>query len=58
MNICGTIMQKQSLQCVTEQMIAISRAKIQQIRNEVANRQIILVGFNAGAAVALQVFYL
>lgn len=51
-------MQKQSLQCVTEQMIAISRAKIQQIRNEVANRQIILVGFNAGAAVALQVFYL
>lgn len=47
--------EKQSVQSVTEHMIAISRAKIQEIRNEVANRHIILVGFNAGAALALQV---
>lgn len=47
--------EKQSVQSITEHMIAISRAKIQEIRNEVANRHIILVGFNAGAALALQV---
>lgn len=47
--------EKQSVQSITEHMIAISRAKIQEIRNEVENRQIILVGFNAGAALALQV---
>lgn len=55
MNILGTVMQKHSLQSVTEHMISISRAKIQEIRNEVPNRQIILVGFNAGASLALQV---
>lgn len=47
--------EKQSVQSITEHMIAISRAKIQEIRSEVAQRQIILVGFNAGAALALQV---
>lgn len=55
MNINGTIMVKQSLASVTEQMIIITRAKIQEIRAEVPTRQIILVGFNAGAALALQV---
>lgn len=32
-----------------------TRAKIQEIRNQTPNRHIILAGFNAGAAIALQV---
>lgn len=32
-----------------------SRAKIQKIRNQSPNRHIILAGFDAGAAIALQV---
>ncbi|XP_037032862.1 KAT8 regulatory NSL complex subunit 3 isoform X5 [Bradysia coprophila] len=55
MNIVGKLIQHQPIQTVSEQMIAVSRAKIQEIRLESANRHIILVGFNAGAAVALQV---
>lgn len=55
MNIVGKLIQHQPIQTVSEQMIAVSRAKIQEIRQESANRHIILVGFNAGAAVALQV---
>lgn len=55
MNIVGKLIQHQPIQTVAEQMIAVSRAKIQEIRHESSNRHIILVGFNAGAAVALQV---
>lgn len=40
---------------ITEQIIAIVRAKIQEIRLQTPNRNIILVGFNAGAAIAMQV---
>lgn len=32
-----------------------TRAKIQEIRNQIPNRHIILAGCNAGAAIALQV---
>lgn len=48
-------MQKQTLEVCTEQMIAKSRAEVQKLRSELPARQIILVGFNAGAAIALQV---
>lgn len=40
---------------MTEQLVALARAKIQKIRCQTPNRHVILVGFNAGAAVALQV---
>lgn len=40
--------------CV-DQMLASTRTKLQEIRNEFPGRNIILVGFNAGAALALQV---
>ncbi|XP_031629078.1 KAT8 regulatory NSL complex subunit 3-like [Contarinia nasturtii] len=45
----------QSLESITEQLIAITRSKIQDLRNEMPNRHIILVGINTGAAIALQV---
>lgn len=54
-NISTPAIQKQSFDQITDQLVAISRAKIQEIRNEVPNRQIVLVGFNAGAAIAVQV---
>lgn len=40
---------------IAEQLIAIVRAKIQEIRLQTPNRNIILVGFDAGAAIATQV---
>lgn len=50
-----TVRSSQTLECVTEQLIAITRSKIQDLRNEMPNRHIILVGINTGAAIALQV---
>lgn len=46
---------KQSLQSVAEQMISVTRTKLQDLRTENPNRPLILVGFNAGAALAMQV---
>lgn len=40
--------------CV-DQMLATTRGKIQEIKAEHSGRPIILAGFNAGAALALQV---
>lgn len=40
---------------ITEQLIAIVRAKIREVRVQTPNPNIILVGFNAGAAIAMQV---
>lgn len=54
-NNVGTIMQKQTLTSITEQMVALCRAKVHEVRNENPNRSIVLIGFNAGASVALQV---
>lgn len=48
-------LEKQSFEQITEQLVAMSRAKIAELRSEVPNRQIVLVGFNAGAALAVQV---
>ncbi|XP_055545674.1 KAT8 regulatory NSL complex subunit 3 [Wyeomyia smithii] len=46
---------KHTIQSVSEQMVAITRTKIQDVRQEAPNRPIILVGFNAGAALAIQI---
>lgn len=50
-----TMRPTQTLETITEQLIAITRSKIQDLRNEMPNRHIILVGINTGAAIALQV---
>lgn len=46
---------KQTMLAVSEQMVSVTRAKIQDVRQEAPNRPIILVGFNAGAALAIQI---
>ncbi|XP_059619420.1 KAT8 regulatory NSL complex subunit 3 isoform X2 [Phlebotomus argentipes] len=51
----GVAIQKQGMQTVVEQLVTVSRAKIQDIRAESPGRPIILVGFNSGAALALQI---
>lgn len=53
--IQNTVRNSQSLDNITEQLISITRSKIQDLRNEMPNRHIILVGINTGASVALQV---
>lgn len=40
---------------VTEHIVSLSRARIREIRSEKPGSNIVLVGFNAGAAIALQV---
>lgn len=54
-NIVQPAYQKQHLQAVAEQMISVTRTKIQELRAENPERKLILVGFNSGAALALQV---
>lgn len=44
-----------SLEHVSEQLVAATRSKIQELRTEMPNRNIILAGINTGAAIALQV---
>lgn len=46
---------KQGLPYITEQLMSVTRAKIQEIRAETPNRPVILLGFNAGAGLALQI---
>lgn len=46
---------KQPIDQVAEHIVSISRAKIQELRTEQPSRHIILIGFNAGAALALQI---
>lgn len=50
-----TIRQSQSIDSITEQLVAVTRSKIQDLRNEMPSRHIILVGVNAGASIAMQV---
>ncbi|XP_053678555.1 KAT8 regulatory NSL complex subunit 3 [Anopheles nili] len=53
--IKSSVMEKQSLQVLAENMVATTRTKIQQVRNTTPNRSIILVGFDAGASLAIQI---
>lgn len=46
---------RQSLDIIAEQIVSLTRVKIQELRNENPSRPIILLGFNAGATLALQV---
>ncbi|KAM7343581.1 reduction in Cnn dots 1 isoform 2-T2 [Cochliomyia hominivorax] len=46
---------RQPLEQVAEQIVSLTRVKIQELRNENSQRSIILIGFNAGASLALQV---
>ena len=45
----------QPLEQVAEQIVSLSRVKIQELRQEDSTRSIILIGFGAGSAFALQV---
>ncbi|KFB40570.1 AGAP004479-PA-like protein [Anopheles sinensis] len=47
--------EKYTLQSLAENMVATTRTKIQQVRSGAPNRSIILVGFDAGAALAIQI---
>uniref|UniRef100_A0AAG5D0G8 Kat8 regulatory nsl complex subunit 3 n=1 Tax=Anopheles atroparvus TaxID=41427 RepID=A0AAG5D0G8_ANOAO len=47
--------EKLPLQSLAETMVATTRSKIQQVRDGAPNRSIILVGFDAGAALAIQI---
>lgn len=51
----GASLQRQTVQNVAEQMVSVTRAKIQDVRQESPNRPIILAGFNSGAALAIQI---
>lgn len=55
LNINSNAAQKQSLQSVSEQMISISRTKIQELKDENPDRRIILIGMNSASALAMQV---
>ncbi|KAJ6645474.1 KAT8 regulatory NSL complex subunit 3 [Pseudolycoriella hygida] len=54
LNMNSKVIQHQPIHTVADQMIAVARARMQEIRLEYLGRPIILVGFNAGAAFALQ----
>ena len=46
---------RQPLELIAEQIVSLTRVKIQELRNETPSRAVVLVGFNAGATLALQV---
>jgi len=47
--------QKTSLQSIAEQLVSLTRTKIQELKTENPDRRIILVGMHASSALALQV---
>ncbi|XP_055389726.1 mucin-5AC isoform X1 [Condylostylus longicornis] len=51
----GSSVNKQPLQQITESLIQAAKTKIQELRNEQPMLNIVLLGFNAGAAVAIQI---
>jgi regulatory NSL complex subunit 3 len=53
--INNLIAQKQSLQSVSEQMVAITRTKIQELKAENPDRRLILIGMSSASALAMQV---
>lgn len=53
--ILGGHISRQPLEQVAEQIVSLTRVKIQELRSEDSTRSIILMGFNAGASMALQV---
>lgn len=53
--LSASMAKNSNLQSITEQMIFVTRAKLQEMRQEAPDRPLLLFGFNAGAALALQV---
>lgn len=51
----ASTLHSQSFDQISEHIVAVVRARIQELKAEVPTRPIILVGFNAGAALAVQV---
>lgn len=55
MNLSSMAAKRQPMESVVDQMVAITRVKILEIRKEMPDHQIILIGFGMGASIALQV---
>lgn len=55
LTINGAAAQLQSLQSISEQTVAITRTKIQELKAENPDRRLILIGMNSASALALQV---
>lgn len=51
----ATALNKQPIDQVCEHLVNLSRLKVQDLRREQPNSHIVLLGFNAGASIALQV---
>lgn len=51
----GLAANRMTMMVCMDQLVQATRAKIQDVRNDCPGRPIILVGFNAGAALACQV---
>lgn len=54
----GLAANRMTMMVCIDQLVQATRTKIQDIRSDCPGRPIILVGFNTGAALACQVFYL
>lgn len=55
LSLNNVAVQKQSLQSISEQMVSITRTKIQELRAENPDRRLILIGLNSASALAMQV---
>uniref|UniRef100_T1GEN8 Uncharacterized protein n=1 Tax=Megaselia scalaris TaxID=36166 RepID=T1GEN8_MEGSC len=54
MAVGGNTLTKQTFDQVAEQIVSLTRLKIKDLKTENSNRHIVLIGFNAGASLALQ----
>lgn len=57
MAVGGNTLTKQTFDQVAEQIVSLTRLKIKDLKAENSNRHIVLIGFNAGASLALQVAF-
>lgn len=57
MAVGGNTLTKQTFDQVAEQIVSLTRLKIKDLKTENSNRHIVLIGFNAGASLALQVAF-
>jgi len=53
--LIGTHLAQYPLSQIAEQIVSLTRVKIQELRHEDSTRNIIVIGFNSGSALALQV---
>ncbi|KAL5287664.1 KANSL3 family protein [Megaselia abdita] len=57
MAVGGNTLTKQTFDQVAEQIVSLTRLKIKDLKAENPNRHIVLIGFNAGSSLALQVAF-